>query len=120
MDLSNPSPSLGWAHEERASLVERGPVDLILALALIHHLAISNNLPFLQIAGFLSQVTRSLIIEFVPKHDLRVQQLLMSREDIFTDYVPEAFEKAFSAYFSIQEKEKLPGTNRELYLMHKI
>ena len=120
LDLSNPSPGLGWAHEERASLVERGPADLVLALALIHHLAISNNLPFSQIAGFLSQITRSLIIEFVPKNDPKVQQLLTSREDIFTDYVPEAFEKAFSAHFSIQEKRRLAGTDRDIYLMQAI
>ena len=58
LDLTNPSPSIGWANEERLSLIERGPADAVLALALIHHLAISNNVPFSHIAAFLSQVCR--------------------------------------------------------------
>ena len=85
LDLTNPSPSIGWANKERLSLIERGPADIVLALALIHHLAISNNLPFSLIAAFLSQVCRFLIIEFVPKNDSQVQRLIRTREDIFPD-----------------------------------
>ncbi len=33
LDLTNPSPSLGWHLTERDSLVERGPADAVLALA---------------------------------------------------------------------------------------
>jgi hypothetical protein len=117
LDLTNPSPSIGWANEERLSLVERGPADTVLALALIHHLAISNNVPFSHIAAFLSQVCRFLIIEFVPKNDSQVQRLLRSREDIFPDYTQEHFETSFTDHFSILRRDTIVDTQRTLYLM---
>ena len=118
-DLSNPSPALGWAHEERMSLTERGPADTVLALALIHHLAISNNLPLNKIASWFASLGESLIIEFVPKEDSQTQILLSSREDIFTDYNENAFKEAFSKHFTILESEKIKHSHRTLYLMRK-
>ncbi len=117
LDLSNPSPGIGWKNEERMSLLERGPTDMAFALALIHHLAISNNLPLKRIADFFHHVCNSLIIEFVPKTDSQVKRLLATREDIFPDYTKEAFESAFSEYFAIQEAVPLTGSERTLYLM---
>jgi hypothetical protein len=117
MDLTNPSPGIGWQHQERMSLVDRGPADTVLALALIHHLAISNNVPFRDIADFLSKVSHSLIIEFVPKHDSQVQRLLSTREDIFTEYTRQAFEHEFSKYFSIQDRVDIRESERTLYLV---
>ena len=120
LDLTNPSPGLGWGGTERDSLLERGPVDCVMALALIHHLAISNNVPLLKVASFLSELCRrSLIIEFVPKSDSQVQRLLRSRQDIFSDYDREHFEKSFTAHFSILRAEAIEGSERILYLMQK-
>jgi ribosomal protein L11 methylase PrmA len=116
-DLSNPSPSLGWGLAERLSLVERGPADVVLALALVHHLAITHNLPFDLIAGFLAKLGRQLIIEFVPKDDPQLGLLLRSREDIFTQYSRESFERAFERWFSIGSGKPLPGSGRILYSM---
>jgi len=79
MDLTNPSPSLGWANEERDSFLERGPADLILALALIHHLVISNNVPLVEFASFLAKTGHRAIVEFVPKEDQQVQKLLLTK-----------------------------------------
>ena len=95
LDLSNPSPSLGWSGNERDSFMDRGPADCAMALALIHHLAISNNLPFFKISDFLSRICKRLVIEFVPKHDRQVQRLLRSREDIFGEYDQEEFRRGF-------------------------
>jgi ribosomal protein L11 methylase PrmA len=117
VDLTNPSPSLGWAHSERKSLLERGPADLVLALALIHHLAISNNVPLDNLARFFAACGRALIIEFVPKPDSQVQKLLASRKDIFPEYTEAGFERAFSRYFSIEKKVPVPETHRIIYLM---
>ncbi len=117
IDLTNPSPAIGWQHQERMSLVERGPADLVLCLALIHHLAISNNLPLPMIADFLAGICSSLILEFVPKSDHRVQRLLSTREDIFTGYTQEAFERTFEQHFEIQASEQLRASERVLYLM---
>jgi ribosomal protein L11 methylase PrmA len=117
MDLTNPSPSLGWAHQERQSLLGRGPADMALALALIHHLAISNNLPFERLADFFAETARWLVIEFVPKQDSQVQRLLSSRKDIFDKYDRPSFEAAFEQVFHIREACDIPGSERVLYLM---
>lgn len=117
LDLTNPSPGLGWDNQERMSLPERGPVDAILALALVHHLAISNNVPLPHLAAYLHQLGRWLIIEFVPKEDSQVQKLLATREDIFSEYNQAGFESAFSEYFTLHETVSLPETGRTLYLM---
>ena len=117
LDLTNPSPAIGWANQERNSLVERAPADMAFALALIHHLAISNNLPFCEIGLFLEKICKSLIIEFVPKEDSQVQRLLRSRKDIFPDYTQEAFESAFQQYFLIKKRLAVKDSLRWLYLM---
>ncbi len=117
LDLTNPSPAIGWENRERESLVERGPVDLVLALALIHHLAISNNVPLDRLAATFARLGRWLVIEFVPKEDSQVQRLLATREDIFPRYTPEGFEGAFSQVFEIVEKTPIEGSKRTLYLM---
>ena len=120
LDLFNPTPSMGWGHKERMSLIERGPAGVIFALALVHHLAISNNLPFSIIAELFSRMSNSLIIEFVPKNDSQVQRLLSTRKDIFFNYNKESFEKEFSQYFKIQKVHQIKDSNRTLYLMKKI
>lgn len=116
MDLSNPSPGLGWAHQERASLEDRGPAEVVLALALIHHLAIGNNLPFPTIASFLKNIGKNVIIEFVPKEDSKVKHLLASRKDIFNTYDEEHFEEALSKHFKLVDKKPVKGSKRSVYL----
>jgi hypothetical protein len=116
-DFNNPSPAFGWGNVERASLVERGPAELALALALVHHLAIANNVPLPRIAEFLSRVCSRLVIEFIPKQDEKVQRLLQHRKDIFVEYSQEGFERAFEDWFDIQAVEPIRGSQRILYLM---
>jgi hypothetical protein len=120
-DLTNPSPSIGWHHAERESLAKRGPADTVLALALIHHLAISNNVPLPALAQFFADVTqRYLIIEFVPKSDSQVRRLLAAREDIFPDYTQDQFEHEFKRLFSIKNQSQVDDSKRTLYLMKKL
>jgi hypothetical protein len=119
LDVTNPSPGLGWMHAERLSLGQRGPVDVVLALALVHHLALSNNLPLALIARFMAQTGRWLVIEFVPKSDRQAQRLLANRQDIFRDYGREAFEKEFGRYFTIRRSMQLADSQRVLYWMER-
>jgi len=119
LDLTNPSPALGWDNAERDSFGARGPVDMALALAVIHHLAISNNVPLPQLADFFAAHCKWLVIEFVPKSDSQVQKLLASREDIFPNYTREGFEAAFSERFSIRKSESVRDSERILYLMER-
>ena len=117
LDLTNPSPAVGWNNRERMTLLERGPADMVFALALIHHLAISNNVPFEMIADFLSQVCRVLVIEFVPKTDSQVQRLLATRNDIFDQYNQETFESVFAKYFHIEHYCPIMQSDRVMYFM---
>ena len=119
LDLNNPSPGIGFANRERPALRERGKPDCILMLAILHHLAISNNLPFLRIAEWIASLTSWLLIEFVPKEDSQVQRLLRCRVDIFPDYCPEKFEEAFSTFFLPVQKRKLEDCRRILYLFRR-
>ena len=119
LDLTNPSPSIGWHNRERDSLMERAPADMVLALAVIHHLAISNNVPLAQLAEFFADTGKWLVIEFVPKSDSQVQKLLMSRKDIFPDYTRESFEDAFAEQFTLHEKIAVNESERFLYLMKR-
>lgn len=118
-DLTNPSPAIGWHNQERMSLLERGPAEVVLALALIHHLAISNNVPLERVAKFFHQAGHWLVIEFVPKSDSQVQRLLVTRQDIFSDYHLQGFEQAFSEYFVVRDMQKIPDSERCLYLMER-
>jgi hypothetical protein len=118
-DLRNPVPALGWANRERAAFAERGPADVAMALALIHHLAIGNNVPLDMVAEFFSELGNKLIIEFVPKSDPMVQTLLANREDIFPDYDQAGFERAFGTYFELERSEPVKETDRVMYLLRR-
>jgi ribosomal protein L11 methylase PrmA len=116
-DFSSPSPAIGWGNAERSSFLERSYCDALLVLALIHHLAISNNVPLPNIAKLFSGMTKWMIIEFVPKADSQVARLLATRQDIFTNYNQLGFEEAFSKHFSIETSTNVAESERILYLM---
>ncbi len=117
LDLTNPSPALGWENRERDSLLARGPAGTVLALALVHHLAIGNNVPLGRIAEFFTQCGGRLIVEFIPKEDSQVRRLLSSRKDIFPEYTREGFEAAFQKVYRIEESAPIPESARILFLM---
>ncbi len=117
MDLTNPSPGLGWDGRERASLADRGPADLALALALVHHLAIGNNVPLPMVMRTFAGLARRAVVEFVPKDDEKVRTLLATREDVFPGYTAEGFEAAAGDVFEVEAREPLPESGRALYLL---
>jgi ribosomal protein L11 methylase PrmA len=119
LDLTNPSPAIGWHNAERDSFLQRGPVDCVMALALIHHLSISNNVPLPILAQFFSSACKYLIIEFVPKEDSQVERLLATREDIFPTYNIQGFEAAFTTLFNILDAQPIGGSKRTLYLLER-
>ena len=120
MDLMNPSSASGFANNERASFGERIHTDAVMALALVHHLAIGYNLPLSKIAEYLYGFSHQLIIEFVPKEDKKVQLLLQNKKDIYPKYNQEHFENIFGKLFSITEKVQVPDTRRIIYLMKRM
>ncbi len=120
VDLTNPSPALGWAHRERASLVQRRSADVVLALALVHHLALSNHVPLPRVARFFASLAEGLIVEFVPKSDPKVATLLATREDVFPTYTREGFESAFATCFELEATDPLVESERILYRMRRL
>ena len=119
-DLTNPSPGIGWENEERMSLMARGPADAVMALALIHHVCISNNVPLPKVARFFSRLAGFLVIEFVPKEDSQVQRLMQVREDIFPHYDQTSFEQTFCEFYRIKRSDVIRESKRTLYLMERI
>ncbi len=119
IDLTNPSSAIGWENKERDSFIQRGPVDVAMALALIHHLAISSNVPLESIADFFATISEWVIIEFIPKSDSQVKRLLATRKDIFPQYSEEGFETAMAFRFKLIQKQFIPGSDRKLYLFKK-
>jgi len=115
LDITNPSPAIGFANKERVSIEQRQKPDVIIMLAIIHHLTISNNVSFEMTAQWLASLCKHLIIEFVPKEDSQVKRMLSTRKDIFLNYTIDEFEAVFQRYFNLCDKQKIEGSNRILY-----
>jgi hypothetical protein len=114
MDLTNPTPAHGWAHRERSSFADRLRCDLTLSLALVHHLSIAHHVPFDAIAEFLATLAPHAIVEYVPREDPMVRQLLAARTGVTAAYLDtlshEAFIEAFGARFDdVARSDPLAG-----------
>ena len=121
LDIMNPSACIGWANNERSNFFTRVCADTVMALALIHHISITNNVPFEQIAQFFAQITgANLIIEFVPKSDSQVQLMLSTKNDSYDHYTQENFEKAMCLYFNKKSDIKIDGSMRTIYHFTKL
>lgn len=116
-DLSNPSPALGWASAEREPFLERAKSDLVLALAVVHHLALTSNVPLPDVAAVFRRLAPDAIVEWVPREDPQVRRMLAGREDVFPDYTPDGFERAFETVYRIHERVPLRDSGRVLYRM---
>jgi hypothetical protein len=118
-DLANPTPWFGWENRERASIFERGGPDLVLALALVHHLALAGNQPLENIAGFFDRLAPWLVIEFVPEDDPQALSLRERTRGIHHRYDREQFELCMGRYFDILNAVSVSGSGRRLYLMRR-
>jgi len=118
INIADASPNLGWRGLERKALIERGKPDLILCLALIHHVVISANIPLAEFIDWLSSLGASLVIEFVTKEDPMVQTLLRNKEDNYTDYEIKYFEQSLDRAFEVAKREVLASGTRILYFAH--
>jgi len=119
MDLANPSPGLGWDSRERLSLADRGPADLVLALALLHHLVLSACVPFAMIAKWLGALGEHVLVEFVPPDDPMVQKLIRNRRGEHLPYDLQVFQASFGEIFRFQDEMTLPN-GRTLFLLKRV
>ncbi len=115
MDLADPSPSLGWAERERSGLLERANADVILALALVHHVAIGRNVPLSMVFELFARLAPEAVVEWVPREDPMVRRMLAGRVDIFDHYTEAGFGDALAERFEVVERASIAGSARVLY-----
>ena len=114
LDIANPAPSQGWAQRERYGLQERADADGVIALALIHHISIGRNVPLGEAVAWLVGLAPRGVIEFVPKQDPMVGELLRLRVDVFADYSRENFLKHLRAHAAVDRTAPSSETGRLL------
>ncbi|NND44215.1 MAG: methyltransferase [Xanthomonadales bacterium] len=114
-NVADPSPNWGWRLLERRDLPHRAQPDLVLCLALIHHVVITANVPLAEFIGWLAGVGEQLVIEYVSREDDKVQALLRNKEDRYWDYSQEHLESELTRYFRIEDTLELREGRRRLY-----
>ena len=117
IDFANPSPAMGVNNTERSSFLDRVNTDLVLALAVVHHLAIGKNIPFHSIAELFRKLGGILIVEFIPKEDEKIQYMLQQKKDVYVDYNEEGFRQAFALHYRIADDLLIGQSGRKLFLM---
>ncbi|MFC3502314.1 class I SAM-dependent methyltransferase [Micromonospora krabiensis] len=119
MDLADPSPGGGWRGVERASFTDRAGADVVLALAVVHHLAIGRNVPLPEVVGWLASLCAPgarIVVEFVHPEDPMARRLLANKPDgLFPDYRRAEFERHLATRARIAHREELPSGTRTLY-----
>jgi hypothetical protein len=116
MNVADPSPRLGWRGLERKALLDRGRPDLVLALALVHHMAIGANVPVREFVNWLAELGAAVVVEFPAREDPMVQKLLApKREGLHPDYERAYFERCVGEAFDIRRTEWLASGTRTLY-----
>jgi hypothetical protein len=114
-DVADPSPNRGWRGRERKALTERGKPDLILCLALLHHLVLGSGIPLREVVDWLAESCQHLVVEFVPRDDPMAQTLLGHKTEQYADYSLPFFEQCFHQRFELLRREALGSGTRILY-----
>ena len=114
-NVADPAPGLGWRGRERLPFAERSQPGLVLCLALVHHVALSANVPIAEFVGWLATLGADVVIEFVSKEDPQSQRLLRNKEDVFPDYTLPSFEDAITRHFAVARRQTLGGGTRTLF-----
>jgi hypothetical protein len=118
MDLSDPSPGLGWMGKERPGFYDRRKPNMVLLLAVLHHMAITSNIPLSGLVDWIHGLGEKMVVEFVHTDDPMVKRLLSNKpEGMFADYHVDEFERLLKARFTIERQELLPSATRTLYLV---
>jgi len=118
-NVADPSPNWGWRNRERSDLQTRSRPDLVLCLALIHHVVITANIPLAEFIEWLAGLTDKLVIEYVSRKDDKVKTLLRNKEDKYADYSRESIESELRKHFEIRHREEVNNGDRSLYLCVK-
>jgi ribosomal protein L11 methylase PrmA len=115
LDVTDPSPDLGWRGLERRAMLGRGRPDLILSLALVHHLVITSNIPVSDIVDWFRELGGEVVVEFPTRDDEMVKQLLRNKDQSYDDYRTEHFEACLANHFELCQRVVLPSGHRIIY-----
>jgi SAM-dependent methyltransferase len=121
-DIARPTPAAGWRNREHLSLLDRlaGGFDLVLMLAVVHHLILRHQLPLTHIAGLCATLTqRWLLLEWVPPSDPMFQEWLRGRDDLYGHLTEDDLTRAFAPHFAVVDRAQL-GNGRVLFLFDRI
>ena len=121
-DIARPTPAAGWRNREHLSLLDRltGEFDLVLMLAVIHHLILRHQLPLVHIAALCAGLTRRwLLLEWVPPSDPMFQEWLRGRDDLYGHLTEDDLTHAFAPHFAVVDRAQL-GNGRVLLLFDRI
>jgi hypothetical protein len=117
LDVADPSPNLGWRGRERRAMLDRGRPDIVLSLALIHHLVITSNIPLEDVVDWLHDIGGEVVIEFPTREDEMVQRLLRNKDQSYDDYHVDRFERCLTEYFDLNQRFVLPSGRRIIYFL---
>jgi len=118
-NVADPSPNWGWRNRERSDLQTRSRPDLVLCLALIHHVVITANIPLAEFIDWLAGLTDKLVIEYVSRKDDKVKTLLRNKEDKYQDYGRKSLQANLERHFDIRAQQDVNNSDRTLYLCVK-
>lgn len=118
-NVADPSPNWGWRNTERGDLQSRSKPDLVLCLALIHHVVITANIPLAEFVDWLAGLADKLVIEYVSRRDDKVKTLLRNKEDKYRDYSCENLQANLKRYFVIRQQIELNNGDRTLFFCEK-
>jgi SAM-dependent methyltransferase len=122
VDLTRPTPSLGWKNKENASFLERasGHFDAVMMLAVIHHMLVTERVPLSEIVDLAADLSHDLwLVEYVGTDDPMFRRLTRGRDHLHRELTPDFFENACRARFDLVRKQPIDGTGRTLYVWAK-
>lgn len=120
-NIARPTPAAGWRNREHLSLLDRltGKFDLVLMLAVIHHLILREQLPLAHIASLCSSLTRRwVLLEWVPPTDPMYREWLRGRDSLYGEFSEDDLLRAFTPYFHVVDRKAL-GNGRILLLFER-
>jgi len=123
VNLTRPTPGIGWRNQECPSFLERarGKFDAVLMLAVIHHMLVTERVPPAEILELAAELTTGiLIVEFIGPDDSMFRRITRGREELHKDLTPELFETLCRRRFEIVRTQHVEGSARWLYLLKKI
>lgn len=121
VNLADPSPALGWRARERSPLWDRSAPDLVVYLAVIHHLAITHHVPIAALLDFVRELSPRAVIEFPDREDPMVRRLLKGKQTgLHADYRLDEFERLVEDRFVVVERHQLPSGTRTLFDLRRL